>query len=261
MALNVIGLTEIDIEFSDDEASDQFPCEVAPVDGNQDQEPVIESLGADLLDVIPQPQASGQPRHDTQILVDGNYVYKATVLKNAFSAAPLSKDRLRRVQGLTRYVDNQNSQTGIDIEDAIMVGDPILIYQHNEISVALVCKLERGSAKVKVLSSQQINEKNVLVTCKTLELKPEGDLYIWNGQFRHSEIAIPGSRCFAVSPTVSHENGKSSFAFDRQMILDLGVGIQQAGGIPDSECSVVDTGKRKKTVARKCEICKDMTGM
>ena len=88
MALNVIGLTEIDIEFSDDEASDQFPCEVAPVDGNQDQEPVIESLGADLLDVIPQPQASGQPRHDPQILVDGNYVYKAYRLEKHLQCCP-----------------------------------------------------------------------------------------------------------------------------------------------------------------------------
>lgn len=87
------------------------------------------SLGGDLIDVISQPQSTGKIKHDPQIMVDGTYVYKATILKNAFSDSPLSRDRLRRVQGLTKFITQGNESNANAIEDAIMVGDPLIIFQ------------------------------------------------------------------------------------------------------------------------------------
>ena len=48
-------------------------------------------------------------------------------------------------------------------------------------------------------------------------------------------------------------NGKSVFTFDRQLILDLGVGLKLQ---PNKDDATVTTDKgKKKTIARTCKIC------
>ena len=66
--------------------------------------------------------------HDPQIEIDGKHVYKATAVKSLFSANPLSKDRLRRVRGLSKFTDvGEDTPSDLSIDSSVMVGDPLLV--------------------------------------------------------------------------------------------------------------------------------------
>ena len=101
-----ICLSEIEIDVSS--AEDDEPQELIEMVSEVEDEVNIH----DLADVIPQTSQAGV-QHDTQIMIEGSYVYKATVIKNEFSDSPLSKDRLRRVQGLTKFTKYGESSDAI----------------------------------------------------------------------------------------------------------------------------------------------------
>ena len=63
-----------------------------------------------------------------------------------------------------------------------------------------------------------------------------------------------------MQPTISVIDGKSFFTFDRQLILDLGVGMKLQ---TNKDESTVSLNNRKKTVVRNCKICskKSLTAM
>ena len=43
----------------------------------------------------------GAVKYDAKVEVDGSYIYNATCVKQAFSTTPMSKDRLKHVQGMS----------------------------------------------------------------------------------------------------------------------------------------------------------------
>ena len=62
------------------------------------------------------------------ITIDNKEVFKATVLKQIFSSAPLSKNRLKRVRGIDRNV-NEDSHGAL--EDVMYIGGPVLVKKVN----------------------------------------------------------------------------------------------------------------------------------
>ena len=64
--------------------------------------------------------------YDPQIEIDGCFVYKASAVNCLFSSNPLSRDRLRRVRGFTKFTTDE-TENALAIETAVMAGDPILV--------------------------------------------------------------------------------------------------------------------------------------
>ena len=60
------------------------------------------------------------------IEVDGKNIYKASVVKMLFSSAKLSKDRLKRVQGLTAGTPGRGANSYDDDVNIVLIGDPLL---------------------------------------------------------------------------------------------------------------------------------------
>ena len=54
-------------------------------------------------------------KHDVQV-EDGRYVYKATIVKNIFCSEPMSRDRLRKVRGTTKYTNSAENSTEHNID-------------------------------------------------------------------------------------------------------------------------------------------------
>ena len=93
--------------------------------------------------------------------IDEEMVYKATVLKQLTNANPLSLDRLRKVQCLTRY---HGQETSVDLDDIVSVGDPIVINQSGATKVGNICEIHSGENKVQFLPQDQLEQLHVMLT-------------------------------------------------------------------------------------------------
>ena len=114
------GVTDADIDFQEGEVISDIEDHA---EENNCIPPDPSDTHEDLLDLIPLNQTNGKPYIDTQILVDGVPVYKATILKNEFAPIPLSRDRLRRVQTMTPYILDPEKCLGQ--ENCVLIGDPV----------------------------------------------------------------------------------------------------------------------------------------
>ena len=84
--------------------------------------------------------------HDPQIEVDGAIVFKATVVKNLFSANPLSKDRLGRIKDYSRiYQDDPELNNNTSMDSTIMPGDPILAKTKETIELYVIKSIRKAN--------------------------------------------------------------------------------------------------------------------
>ena len=215
----IIGVSEKDIDYS---VSDEAEIEdegLCVDDGDNDDV-------TSIIDYVQQPDVGAGTHmiHDCQVDVDGSYVYKATVMKNIFSLNPLSKDRLRRVRGMSTL---NTEETDVSIETAVMVGDPILVNIKKKVNVTQIKLIKKGGKKVKMLDVHDINNENIFIDVLVLCLEDIDNECVWKGKYIGvgEIITVSGTECFAIQPTVKNVDGSMRFCFDKQFILDLNVGI------------------------------------
>ena len=120
------------------------------------------------------------------ITIEGKEVYKATVVKQMYSSQPLSKDRLRRVQGLTRS-SNQLDDTFVD--NMVYVGDPVLIKpQTGNVYIANINTLTVAQKIAQLVSASLIgNDGSVILEVRELNLvscEEAPEKLFWDGNFK-----------------------------------------------------------------------------
>ena len=94
--------------------------------------------------------------------VDGRQIYKATVVKQMYLNDPLSKDRLRRVQGLTYEVTNNREDMSVD--NTFYIGDPVLVKPHaGDTYIANIANIKIAQKKVQSIAASLIGEDSTLV--------------------------------------------------------------------------------------------------
>ena len=190
-------------------------------------------MPSSIIDLV---QQNRTVTYDPQVEVDGKYVYQATVVRSLFGSNPLSKDRLRRVQGLSKFTESERANVSID--NSIMLGDPVLINVKNRLQIAQIKCIKKGNKKVKLLTTDELNAHNVSIDAVILSM--ESNDYIWNGDFLGETFISIGLECYAIQPTLKEVDGQIHFTFDKQLILDLNVGISVSKG-----CSNVVQGPSK----------------
>ena len=75
-------------------------------------------------------------------------------MKSLFSSNPLSRDRLKKVRGLTKFTDegtSVNSDGQQAIESSLMVGDPFLVKVKNRLKIAKIEAIRVANRKVKTI--------------------------------------------------------------------------------------------------------------
>ena len=125
-----IGLSSVEIDYSLDNTSLTEEVEDLIENCDEDDENGNESSLVDMIDV--------RHKHDPQIEIDSSYVYKATVVKGLFSSNPLSKDRLRRVRGLSKNVDSEQISENFSFDTVVLPGDPILVVVKGELHICQI---------------------------------------------------------------------------------------------------------------------------
>ena len=104
-----------------------------------------ESEGNDtssIIDFVAEPSYQGTII-DYQVLIEGKYFYKASVIRQVLNTSSLSasKDRLRRVRGVSKYADDKSAD--IDVEDMILLGDPLIFIVGSSVKLGSVNDIQR----------------------------------------------------------------------------------------------------------------------
>ena len=111
-----------------------------------------------------------------------------------------------------------------------MLGDPVLINVINRLQIAQIKCIKEGNKKVKLLNTDELNAHNVSIDAVILSMGSNGNDYIWNGDFLGETFTSIGLECYAIQPTLKEVDGQIHFTFDKQLILDLNVGISVSKG-------------------------------
>ena len=114
-----------------------------------------------------------------QIEIDNKFVYKATVLKSVLNSPDaLSKDRLKRIQGLTRHQPMNVDRT---IDDLVLPGDPIIIRINNNFNIAIILKMFNGNKLIQNVHASEINNDVFKFSTKIISLTEINDKLFWDG--------------------------------------------------------------------------------
>ena len=242
-------------------------------DDNSEEEELEDVPSTSIIDMVEQNQDTHvTQKHDPQIEVDGSYMYKATIVKSLFSSNPLSKDRLRRVRGLTKYTENGNTNTenlSTSIDSVLMVGDPLLIRVKDKLQLCKIDLMKEANRKVKILQVGNLNKPNVTIHATILKVNDVGDSYIWEGELIGDAFQSSGVNCMAIQPDLKDMSGEIRFAFDKQLILDYEVAVTlevtrqrnsapstPAGNSTSNTTTSSSANNKKKGNVVGCHVCK-----
>ena len=80
---------------------------------------------------------------------NGSKIFKTTCLKTMFNSEPLSKDRLRRIQGLTAC---PSKSVNTNCDKMLFVGDPIAFSEESSTSLCI------GNIVKMILSNKEVKQ-------------------------------------------------------------------------------------------------------
>ena len=236
----LIGVTDVEIDISVEEEVDSVDEEESAVSENL--VPFADLIGGDKCPTID---------------VDGKNIYKATVVNQLFSRHKLSKDRLRRVQGLTSGTPGDAKQ--VDDNNLIFIGDPLVIYAEQHPTIANIINIKLAKQNKKFVTVDELQLKNLIFHVQPLDLTEHEGNYYWNGSFTGDIKIISADKCVVIKPTISANppEGMTNFCYDKQLLLDIGV--QLTLSTASSTSAVPSTSKSKSNAEvfklHKCHMC------
>ena len=238
----LIGVTEVEPDTS---------VEVEKEVESVDEEDSADSENLPFADLI------GGDKCPT-IDVDGKNIYKATVVNQLFSKHKLSKDRLRRVQGLTSGTPGDAKQ--VDENNLIFIGDPLVIYEQHP-TIANITNIKLAKQTKKFVTVDELESKNLFFHVQPLDLTEHDSNYYWNGSFAGNIKIISADKCVVIKPTISANppKGMTNFCYDKQLLLDIGVQLSLSTSSSTSVVSLTSRSKPKSNAEvfkmHKCRIC------
>ena len=209
---DVVGVNEINEDWSNPDETTYENSEEGEVEGQEDQEESLTELEA------------YNNKHAPYFLDDnGGKIYKTTCLKNIFNSEPLSKDRLRRVRGLTTYPD----QTSDMCNNLLMVGDPVLYSKKtNEYIIVNICKMTNSNRQIKHvdLSKDNLSQMNHLIlNVREISTEEYDCKVFWTGKYKGDAFTISGTQCIPIKPIIDQNppENMSIYCFDKQNLQEM----------------------------------------
>ena len=218
----IVGVADVENFVADWSGSDDDTDDVEHND-NEMSEP-MEDGDLNLSEIIQDPSQSIKPF----FMIDGAKVYKTTCLKTISSKQNLSKDRLRRVQGLSTYPGEISTSCNADA--FLLNGDPVLVNHNGGPRIANVIKITKSNLVLKQIDITQDTEqmKNIELTLKLIDtILVDGKLY-WKGSTSGELFKCVGENCLPIKPSINLNptEGLTKYYFDINLIRDMGVHLQ-----------------------------------
>ena len=211
---------ETNVSVTREEAND-VSCEndADAEDGEADEDDVTiedekDTPTSSIIDYVAPP---GPQKYDNQILIEGEYFFKASVVRQTFDSSSGSNDRLKRVKGMSKYKDDKENES-LHLDNVAMIGDPLLVRK----TIAIIIDMKYCNKKLTVLDGEKLRQDNVILTVRPIELTVHNEHFVWTGEFKGGKrMKVAGSECNMLEPDLLTIDGKSCFAFDRSFIADM----------------------------------------
>ena len=202
-------------------------------DRDDEQTNIAEETTADNMDDI---ELSDIINPKT-ITIDNKEVYKSTVLKQFYSSEPLSKDRLKRVRGLTKLPGYADSVEGVEqLDSLIYCGDPVVVKIQNRCVIGNIVKIKLANKVEKKYHIDEQNCPNLILDIHELNLKDHENKLLWGGKYSGSIITVKGEFCRPLKPNINLNplEGMSIFEFDKIDLGSIGAGLLETPDESDS---------------------------
>lgn len=241
-----VGLNPIETDWSLDEFDSS---------NVEDIEDVQEENDTSISDFIDQP---GTEKIACQVEVDGKLMYKASIIRQLFTGEGASKDRLRRVQGLSRFAGTSDSDS--DLHDMLLVGDPIVVYGLLIPQICITKKILVGNKEQKSIEGPNITKSTTCFLVHESILDDKVGKLVWTGRFKGEPFKVLGNKCQSIKPDLLEDGVEGKYFFDKQLIIDLGVQFtiqSNPNNVPNASTSrKVEETQKQKVIKKKCFICK-----
>ena len=193
-------------------------------------------------------------KFDPQFEYENKQVYKATALKALFSNDKVIADRLRRVQGLSRYPDENGGSIINEIVDSIMPGDPVIIQRDTATTIGIITKIHIQGTILHVLNLNDLSSAEIIYKTVSLTDSADGSCYTFDTSMietTQKEEISTGKYMFPISPDTVNVNGKILYSVEKSLLHDIGITIIASnldnGGNSSRQLAQDDTVK--------CKIC------
>jgi len=158
--------------------------------------------------------------------MEGKKVYKSTCLKNISANQKLSKDRLRRVRGMSKYPDKTPAD---EIDLNLLIGDSVLIVNDQPI-IANIVEMKKANVSLNLINISQGTEnmKDVEFTLRKIDTELINGKLFWKGTASGEDLKCVGEACLPIKPSIEADppEGLTRFFFDFNLMNDLGVHLR-----------------------------------
>lgn len=133
--------------------------------------------------------------------IDGKKVFKASILKQIRKDSPLSNDRLRKVRGFSRFVEQEKERN--DLNNVVSLGDPILVKQGDLHMMSVVIKIQSGEINVRYVPASDLQHLSIKVMVRSIKLKEVDNFLYATGSYASECVTVLGKNCTTVKPFIS----------------------------------------------------------
>ena len=201
-----------------------------------------------MIDLIEETNENGL-KYDSQVQIDGVWFHKASVLKQTFQGKKVSKDRLRRVQGLSSTLGKKED---MNLDNLVMKGDAILFLgPKNQPVLGTIKKITKGGKALHTIQGGQLQEENISLEIKEIIFDTDDSHYIWKGSSEEVK-KISGLKCRSIQPEIQFEDNKVSYHFNKSLIFDIGISMANDTSAKKKEITSLKTGSSGD---KKCFLC------
>ena len=120
---------------------------------------------------------------DPYFMISGKKVYKTSCLQAISSAQQLSKDRLRRVHGMSKYPEDKESGSNYDNYIWPLIANIVKIMKSNQVLKAIDTSHEM---------------KNIEFTLKRIETEQIDGKMFWNSTSPTNTFQCTGDNCLPI---------------------------------------------------------------
>ena len=193
-------------------------------------------------------------------IIEGKKIYKTSCLKAISNKQQLSKDRLRRVQGMTRFPSEK--EVGEDDSLLLLVGDPVLITHEKEGPVVVnIMTMKKANQPIKCvdITNDYSGLADVEMTVKRIECcLVDDEKLFWKGTISGSDMSIPGKNCLPIKPSIdlSPPPGMTKFFFNMGLLRDMGVHLTlSTPGSTTTPSSSSSSTSASSQIKKRCTKC------
>ena len=202
-----------------------------------------------LAEIIDDPDNTAGP----YFVIDGKKVYKTSCLKAISSSEQLSKDRLRRVRGMSRYPGDKEINRGV--ESFLLIGDPVLVNNSKDgpiiANIAKITKSNQVLKQIDISSDNQI--KDVELTLRQIDTEVIDGKLFRKGTTSSDTFKCIGDNCLPIRPSIelNPPEGMTKYVFDISLMRDMGVHLKlSTPPSQETECA----SSASSIIKKRCHI-------